>query len=198
MFAYCTERLHLSEAEAYLRITVGRLARRFPRVLDVLREGSLHLSGIVRIAPLLTPENAETLLGRAAHRTKREIEELVAELAPRPGAPAAMRRLPQPGRNATTSAPFPPPESLPLPEPVQRPASLQVVPERVDSQEVSSPSGSPSPTTRTPDRVQTLSPGRYRIQFTATVELREKLERLQALSAARCPTETWLRSSRTP
>src|SRR5215831_16840365 len=30
MFAYCTQALHLSEAEAYRRITVARAARRFP------------------------------------------------------------------------------------------------------------------------------------------------------------------------
>ena len=30
MFAYCTEGLHLSEAEAYRRITVARAARRHP------------------------------------------------------------------------------------------------------------------------------------------------------------------------
>jgi hypothetical protein len=30
MFAYCTERLHLSEAEAYLRIAAARAAREYP------------------------------------------------------------------------------------------------------------------------------------------------------------------------
>ena len=33
MFVDCTERLHLSEAEAYLRITVARAAREHPRLL---------------------------------------------------------------------------------------------------------------------------------------------------------------------
>jgi 3-oxoacyl-[acyl-carrier-protein] synthase III len=43
----------------------------------------LHLSAIAKLAPHLTPENREVLLHRATHRTKREIDELVAELAPR-------------------------------------------------------------------------------------------------------------------
>jgi len=39
MFAYCTERLHLSEAEAYRRITVARAARRHEVLLTMLRDG---------------------------------------------------------------------------------------------------------------------------------------------------------------
>ncbi len=36
MFVYCIERLHLSEAEAYLRIAVARAARRHPTLLAML------------------------------------------------------------------------------------------------------------------------------------------------------------------
>jgi hypothetical protein len=43
MHAYATERLHLSDAEAYLRITVARLSRRVPLVLAMLADGRLHL-----------------------------------------------------------------------------------------------------------------------------------------------------------
>src|SRR5262245_30679586 len=96
MFAYCTESLHLSEAEAYRRITVARAARRYPTLLTMLRDGRLHLSGLARLVPLLTAENCEVLLKRATHLTTRRIEELVAELAPRPDVPAAIRKLPQP------------------------------------------------------------------------------------------------------
>ena len=85
MFAYCTEVLHLSEAEAYLRIAAARAAREHPLLLTLLADGRLHLTAIAKLAPHLTPENREDILKRAAHRSKREIEELVAELAPRPG-----------------------------------------------------------------------------------------------------------------
>jgi hypothetical protein len=95
MFAWCTEVLHLSEAEAYLRIAVARASREHPMLLDMLREGRLHLSGIVKLAPHLTRENRQSLLERAAHRSKRQIEELIAELSPRPDAPALMRKLPE-------------------------------------------------------------------------------------------------------
>jgi hypothetical protein len=93
MYAFCTERLHLSEAEAWLRIRVARASRKHPMLLPMLRDGRLHLSGIVVLAPHLTPNNRQALLKRATHKTKREIEELVAELAPREDVPAVMRKL---------------------------------------------------------------------------------------------------------
>jgi len=94
MFAYCTERLHLSEAEAYRRITVARAARKHDVLLAMLRDGRLHLSGIAKISPHLTGAHRATLLARAAHKTKRQIEVLIAELAPKPDVPATMRKLP--------------------------------------------------------------------------------------------------------
>ncbi len=95
MFAYCTQVLHLSEAEAYLRITVARAAREHPLLLTMLGDGRLHLSGIVKLLPILTRENRDGLLERATHRSKRQIVALVAELSPRPDVPSLMRKLPQ-------------------------------------------------------------------------------------------------------
>jgi len=46
MFEYCRRALGLRENEAYLRITVARAARENPALLDMLRDGRLHLSGI--------------------------------------------------------------------------------------------------------------------------------------------------------
>src|SRR5262245_54852909 len=96
MFVYCVEVLHLSEAEAYLRIAVARAARRFPVILQMLGEGRFHLSGIALLSSHLTEDNCEKLLARAAYRTKRQIEELVAELAPKADAPTTIRKLPSP------------------------------------------------------------------------------------------------------
>ncbi len=95
MFAYCTEVLHLSEAEAYMRITVARASRKHPILLEMLGDGRLHLSGITKLVPHLTSANCETLLADAAHKSKREIEELVAELSPKPDVPPVMRKLPE-------------------------------------------------------------------------------------------------------
>jgi hypothetical protein len=103
MFAYCTQALHLSEAEAYRRITVARAARKHEVLLAMLRDGRIHLSGMALLVPLLTRENRDAVLERARHRSKRQIEELVAELSPRPDVPSGMRKLPQP-RPATSAA----------------------------------------------------------------------------------------------
>ncbi len=94
MFVYCVERLHLSEPETGLRLVVARASRRHPALLDMLRDGRLHLSGIALLAPHLTDENCAAVLARAVHRSKRDIEELLAELAPRPDAPTVIRKRP--------------------------------------------------------------------------------------------------------
>ena len=96
MFAYCTERLHLSEAEAYLRIAAARASRERPALLAMLADGRLHLAAIAKLAPHLTPDNRDAVLERATHCSKRQVEELAAELAPCPDAPALIRKLPEP------------------------------------------------------------------------------------------------------
>ena len=93
MFAYCTEVLHLSEPEAGLRIHVARTCRKHPELLEMLRDGRIHLTGISLLAPVLTPRNREILLKRATHQPRSRIEEIVAELKPRPRAPVVVRRL---------------------------------------------------------------------------------------------------------
>ena len=95
MFSYCTEVLHLSEAEAFLRITAARTAREHPVVLEMIADGRLHLSAIGRLsAALRETRDGAALLQRAVHKTRRQIDELVAELRPQPDVPAAIRKLP--------------------------------------------------------------------------------------------------------
>src|SRR5258705_5254997 len=70
LHAYCMGALHFSEHQAYERITAARLSRRFPSVLSMLREGSMHLSGLGVLAPCLTEENAGELLSKARFQSK--------------------------------------------------------------------------------------------------------------------------------
>src|SRR5262252_6829714 len=46
MYRYCIGHLHLSEAAAYKRIWVARVARKHPAVLAALAEGRVHLAGL--------------------------------------------------------------------------------------------------------------------------------------------------------
>ena len=87
------EALHLSEGAAYMRITTARAARRFPTLLSMLADGRVHVSGVARLAAHLTDKNHETVLSRATYLSKRGIEELVAELAPKPDIRSSMRKL---------------------------------------------------------------------------------------------------------
>src|SRR5256885_1061453 len=91
MFAFCVVELGFSEDAAYNRITVARAARRLPAIFDAVRSGQIHLSGLRVLLPHLTDENHEEVLAQAAAKSKREIEELGARLAPKPPLPPGNR-----------------------------------------------------------------------------------------------------------
>ncbi len=105
MFVYCTQVLHLSEAEAYLRIAVARAVRRHPVLLEMLGDGRLHLSGIAKLTPHLTGPNRDEFLARAVHKSKRQIEELIAEIKPKPDVPTGVRKLPEKRRPTPPTSP---------------------------------------------------------------------------------------------
>jgi hypothetical protein len=94
MFDYCVHELHLSEDAAYKRIQAARIARQFPALFEALADGQLHLSGVCLLAPYLTRENADLLLAAAAHRTKAEIESLLAQRFPRSETMELVQALP--------------------------------------------------------------------------------------------------------
>jgi hypothetical protein len=93
LLIYCVYELRLSEDEAQRRCRAARLARRFPILFEMLAEGSIHLTGILLLGPYLTEENHRELLARARFRRKREIEKLVAELAPWSELPAVVEPI---------------------------------------------------------------------------------------------------------
>jgi hypothetical protein len=172
MFAFCTQELGFSEDVACNRIDVARLARRFPRVLDFVRAGRIHLTGLRLLQPVLTEENAEAVLGAASGRSKRAIEELVAGLAPKPFVPPSIRKLPE---RAPAVVEAPPTPSLPLPL-TDAPA--------VETPAEATPSVSPSPLPLPPLRrpeVEPLSAEAYRVEFTADRALKAKLEKAEEL-----------------
>jgi hypothetical protein len=166
MFVYCTEMLNLSEPEAYLRITVARASRKHPMLLEMLADGRLHLTGIAKLAQHLTEDNCDELLARAAGKTKKQIDELVAELSPKPDVQATIRKLPEKQPKAKQKRIKLRPDGVPNPNPPPAPAK---------------------PTRAKPGVVEPTAPSRYKIQFTASAELRDKLERLKALMRSSVP-----------
>ncbi|MCA1829285.1 MAG: HNH endonuclease [Myxococcales bacterium] len=95
MFAFCTRELGFSEDAACNRILVARAARKMPAVIDAVRNRRVHLAGMRLLVPHLTEPNYMDLLDKAEGRTKEEIAEIVAALAPRPAPPTFVRKLPE-------------------------------------------------------------------------------------------------------
>jgi hypothetical protein len=155
MFAFCVTKFGFSEDATYNRLGVARAGRQFPAVLDALRSGDVHLSGLRVLVPHLTPENHRQVLARAARKSKREIAELVAALAPRPSVPDAMRKLPC---------------STPL-----ETAQLALAPA------AARPAKRPRP-------IAPLSEDTFKVEFTATRRLRDKLRQAQDLLRHRLPS----------
>jgi len=106
LYTYCVYELRMSEDEAQRRCRAARLARQFPILLDMLAEASLHLTGLLLIGPHLTEENQAELLARARFRTKREIERLVAEIAPCRDVPSRIMPLHRAGAVDTVVSPI--------------------------------------------------------------------------------------------
>ena len=186
LFTYCTGALRLGEHAAYNRIDAARLSRRFPAILDLLADGSLNLSTARLLSPHLRPENFETLVARA--RSKREVEALVARLAPRPDVAASVRQLPAPAQ----TAPLAPLGAVATVMPTGLAVRCEV---GADMSRAAAADG-PFPleiAAATPDRptqspaITTLAPERYRVQFTIGAATHEKLRRAQDLLRREIP-----------
>jgi hypothetical protein len=89
MRSFCLHELRFTADEAEKHVTAPSVAQRYPVIFSLIAQGQLHITGVLILAPKLTPENAEELLGAAADQTLRE-----AARAPRPMVPAARPRDP--------------------------------------------------------------------------------------------------------
>ena len=166
LFIYCREVLHFSEHQAYERAYASRAARRFPVILELLREGALHLSGLTLLIPHLDDSNHVELLERARFQSKREIEKMLAASRPQPSASDAVRRLPD---RKQEIKPLGPARVAPAPT-----AQQQIL---------GSTPVAASPEKQERPRVEE----RFAVTFTATERVHQKLERARALVRHRLP-----------
>jgi len=107
LFAFCMNVLGMSEDVAGTRVGAVRVARDYPKVLEMLNHGRLYLSSIRLLKPHLRPDNCEKLLQAAAGLSKRELEKLLARWFPRPDVKPRIRKLPErqaPGRGSVAQA----------------------------------------------------------------------------------------------
>lgn len=166
MHAYCVGELRLSEDAAGKRIQAARVGQKFPQVFEMLADGRLHLTGLNLLAPKLNAETAGELLAAATHKTKSEIEQLLAQ------------RYPQT-------------EALPLVcviagstlVPAQHaPAHVHAIPGQHAGHAVGARTErAPAHVTAAPARVTPTAPERYTIQVTVSRETQEKLQQLREL-----------------
>ena len=181
LFVYCTGRLRLSESAAYHRITAARASRRFPLILDRLREGALTLTAVGLLAPHLTEANHRSALDEARHQGKRAIEEIVAHLHARPDVAASVRKLPT--RRASA-----PDHAAVAEHPPALPAGAAragegpfASPSLLPGADAGIPEGRALPSPRRPAVVRAIAPARYQIQVTVSAGTHAKLRRAQDL-----------------
>jgi hypothetical protein len=197
LYTYCVYELRFSEDEAFRRVSAARLIRRFPVLLDAIAAGELHLTGLLMLGPHLTTENLAEVLARAKHRTKKEIGRLVRMLDPLPDVPSRIDPLgPEPMQlvpAAPTWSQFvgsinPTRELAPGDRPLDW--TVDIVEEPVGDRcqalvELTLPDGPALargefalPDGAAPAR---LTPQRYKVQFTASEEYVNLVERAKAL-----------------
>jgi hypothetical protein len=195
LFAYCTQVLLMSEYAAYSRIEAARAARRFPVILDHLADGSLTLTTVGLLAahfhpttqitrgggPGLTQETEAELLAAARHKSKREVERIVAAVRPLPAVPSSVRKLPAP---RPIDAAVPPHVGCPAPVNSPAPAQIQTAAQQA-SEAPTLASAAPDLAYRqaAPTRavVAPLAPERYKVQVTISRAAHDNLRRAQDL-----------------
>jgi len=79
LFDYCVLSLHWSESAAYRRIRAARSVQRYPIILEMLRDGRLHLEGVVILHAFIEDADFASLLLKAVGLTTKRIESLVAD-----------------------------------------------------------------------------------------------------------------------
>src|SRR6188768_66605 len=65
MWAFCIERLKMSESETCRRLYAARLVRKLPSVLGWIERGEVHLSALRHLGPYLKEENVADVLDEA-------------------------------------------------------------------------------------------------------------------------------------
>jgi 5-methylcytosine-specific restriction endonuclease McrA len=169
----------LSEDEASRRIDVARLARRAPLVFWLIAEGRLSLSAAALLKPhIMSPMLAE-LIGAVSGKSVQAAREALASVFPRPDVAPGIRKLPAPVAHSenpsmvhVTQLPLQPGSAA------EGAASTRSRFEHAPGVRKSTPRP-PIPANQPikPSRVMPpLSPGRYKVQFTADAALKQQLE----------------------
>ena len=176
MHAYCIHGLHWCEGTASRRIYGGRTARRFPILFDAIADGRLHLTGVLMLAKHMTSGNVAELVAAATHKSKAEIQQLIAERFPQPDLHEMLQALaPQPiARGGDQHSPENAGAAVPTTCPPAAGPGRQHSPENAAWL-------TPRP------QVTPLAPQRFGLQVTLDQETHDLLRRAQALTSHQVP-----------
>ena len=152
LWDYCTRRLHLSENEATLRIESSRAARRFPIISELIADCRLHMTGVRLLKPYLTRETANSLLRASIHKSRKEIEQLIADRFPRPDVP-------------TQVVPAPAAKVLPVLGKVEIPSNFEVFKTEPSQVQAVGDEASPSAEAEKAPVLETTGPTAYRTRI---------------------------------
>ena len=187
LWAYCLEVLHLREGAAGRRIQAMKVLRRFPKLEEALRDGRLCLSTIALLGQVLTEENLDDLLARAAYRTKADVDHLVASVQARTAPRTGVRKLPErePGM---TSTPLPLARAQGRPEAVDESAQALAAASIVDrgARELAAPGSACEKPKRTPE-TRAVTDTQWSLRVTIDRTCKEDLETLKSLLAHKVP-----------
>ena len=156
VFDYAVRRLNLSEGSVALRLQVANVSRRVPQLLAALAENRMSLTVAGLLAPHLTEENVGKLIAECSGMSKREAEEHLVALQPKPVFTPSIRKNPSP--------------PLELQEVRVSPPGAPPVPESREPRPSSTPSFR--------SILQPASPTSYNFRFSAGREFKDKFERL--------------------
>jgi hypothetical protein len=178
LYRFCVQALHLGEQSAYKHVWAVGLARRCPQLLDAIAKGRVHLAGVCELARHMTTQNAAELLDAATHKTRREIQCMLAERFPKPDVPTLVMALPG-GPDAPESAHEP---VVTTADTNVTPMSCKPSPGKVSAREDASvePSQDVAPTY---SRITPIAPARFAMQLTICQRTHDLLQRAKELLA---------------
>ncbi len=171
---WCERKGHMSESVAHKRLRAAEHAERYPLALALIRRGELHLSALNKLGKYLTDENHGDVLARARGKTMKELDVLIAELAPQPDVDTTirpMRSAPAPLGADATSATTAEPAAC---------AAPATPPPMLASAAAAAPVPAPAPA-RPRASVTPLAPKRFKLEMTLSERGHETLRELEAL-----------------
>jgi len=149
-------------------IQVANVSRRFPQILVALFGNRMSLTVAGLLAPVLTESNVEKLLADCAGMSKREVEEYLVALRPKPVLEPSIRKTPSRPQEGLWASSSPPSEPSTAP-PVQDAAR-------------------PAPRSSAP-LLQPARPEHYNFRFAADRKFKEKFERLAEVLGVENPLQ---------